>query len=95
MRYLNGKKEFFKKWLDFGQVINIFYGPKFLTNFVITDQPFLGVFWGFFWLRFFAYFLVSFLSALKIKCLENKKMPRLLIFRLNSELKMFYKKGDL
>ena len=48
MRYLNGKKEFFKKWLDFGQVTNIFYGPKFLTNFVITDQPFLGVFWGFF-----------------------------------------------
>ena len=66
MNYLIGKKEVGKKWLNFCQVSNIFYQPKFSTDFfLLTNQFLLISFFG--WLRFFPDISYSFLSALRSK----------------------------
>ena len=62
-KYLIGKKEISKKRQSLGWVTNIFYRPKFFTNFFLPTIHF----YQFFWPKILHDFLFSFLSAFRRK----------------------------
>ena len=81
--YLIGKKEFGKKWLNVGNLTNIFYQSNFFTDFFLPTIHYYRFY-------FILDFLFFFLIALSSKCLKNTRMQRLGIFSLNSELYTFF-----